>query len=473
MLDRIGSRLPSSLALYLIALTAIGVVLAFLKGLQDPDFFWHLATGELIATSGLPTVDPFSFTYGGPWTLHEWLGQLAIHALVTSIGPSWTLALFALLPPATLALLAGALARRQVPLLAIVAATTLCAGVLIPYVTIRPQVISWFLLAVLIALLMELRPTRTWPLLAVPPLFVLWANTHGVYVIGLGVMGLFSVFTILGWTELRQRRWAVAAAGIGALLASAITPAGLEGLLYPLRYVDAGDWGLANIPEWQSPNFHDLVQLPLLVLIIGLAVLGGSGVPGWLRTIAYLSLVGALLANRNAPLAAVASLPALAFGFATKLSRSSVAVEPARRVIEAVAVVVILIGAVVALPSTSGAAGVVLTRYPAAAVEIIREDPDVRVVAEYGWAGYLIGELADEGMRVFVDGRNDMYPDHILDAYSAIRAADEGWSTIVDEFDVDLLLFPPDAPIVRGPAQLEGWCELYRDDRQVLLARDC
>lgn len=473
MLDRIGRRLPSSLALFLIALTAIGVVLAFLKGLQDPDYFWHLATGELIATHGLPTVDPFSFTYGGPWTLHEWLGQLTIHWLVASVGPSWTLALFALLPPATLAVLAVALARRQVPQLAILVATTLCAAVLIPYVTIRPQVISWFLLAVLIALLMEIRPTRTWPLLAVPPLFVLWANTHGVYVIGLGVMCLFTVLTLLGWTGLRQRRWAVAAAGIGAVLASAITPAGLDGLLYPLRYVDAGDWGLANIPEWQSPNFHDLVQVPLLGLIIGLAVVGGPGVPGWLRTIAYLSVVGALLANRNAPIAAVASLPALAFGLARSLPQPGAATEPARRVIEAIAVVAIVIGAAVALPSTAGAGGVTLTRYPSAAVEIIRDDPDVRIVAEYGWAGYLIGELADDGMHVFVDGRNDMYPDHILDAYSSIRSAGDGWSTIVDEYDVDLLLFPPDAPIVRGLAQLEGWCDLYRDDRQVLLARDC
>ncbi|MGH2385581.1 MAG: hypothetical protein ACRDGB_11115 [Candidatus Limnocylindria bacterium] len=473
MLDRIGRRLPSSLALFLIALAAIGVVLAFIKGLQDPDYFWHLATGELIATRGLPTIDPFSFTYGGPWTLHEWLGQLTIHGLVASIGPTWTLALFALLPPATLAVLAGALARRQVPLLAIVVATTLCAAVLIPYITIRPQVVSWFLLAVLIALLMEMRPTRTWPLLAVPPLFVLWANIHGVYVIGLGVMGLFTIFTLLGWTELRERRLAVAAAGIGAVLASAVTPAGLEGLLYPLRYVDAGDWGLANIPEWQSPNFHDLVQLPLLVLVIGLAVFGSSAAPGWLRAIAYLSVVGALLANRNAPLAAVATLPALAFGFARTLPRPGVAADPARRVIEAVAVVGIVLGAVAALPSTTGAAGVTLTRYPSAAVDLIRADPDVRVVAEYGWAGYLIGELSDEGLRVFVDGRNDMYPDDILDAYSAIRSADTGWSAIVDEYDVDLLLFPPDAPIARGPALLVGWCEVYRDDRQALLARDC
>ena len=40
----------------------------------DPDFWWHLRTGELIVTSGLPSTDPFSWTAGGTaWVMHEWL----------------------------------------------------------------------------------------------------------------------------------------------------------------------------------------------------------------------------------------------------------------------------------------------------------------------------------------------------------------------------------------------------------------
>jgi hypothetical protein len=474
VLEAIGRRLPSPLALFFVALAGgVSIALAFLKGLQDPDYFWHLKTGELIATSGIPTTDPFSFTYGGEWTLHEWLGELLIYWLDRLVGPVGSLALFGLLPPAALAVAAFAARRFGAPTRAIVFGTLLAAAVLLPYVTVRPQAFSWLLLAVLISLLLGLRPGERRGLLALPLLFVIWANLHGLYVIGLGVLGLYAVATLLGRTPMAARPREVLGASVAAVLASAITPAGPAGLLYPLRYVDSGDWGLANIPEWQSPNFHDLVQLPLLVLILATALVAHRGPIGWLKILAYLSIAGALLANRNAPVAAVATLPALALGLANALPRN--AARPtrdagARRAIEAAVASLVAVGALLLLPAMPGARGVIHTRYPQAAVARLAEvQPASRVLAEYGWAGYVIAHLADSGTRVFVDGRNDMYPDEILAAYSTLLEAFPGWVELLERHRVDAILFPPDATLVKGIAQAEGWCEQYRDARQVLL----
>ncbi|HEX2987996.1 MAG TPA: hypothetical protein VHS06_07485, partial [Chloroflexota bacterium] len=60
----------------------------------DIDFWWHLKTGELIATTGtIPTADPFSYTVPGrPWIAHEWLWELAIY-LIYSRGGYMTAAL--------------------------------------------------------------------------------------------------------------------------------------------------------------------------------------------------------------------------------------------------------------------------------------------------------------------------------------------------------------------------------------------
>jgi hypothetical protein len=463
-----------SLGAYLIGFAALAVALAFFKGLQDPDYFWHVRTGELVASSGIPSTDPYSFTYRGPWTLHEWLGQLAIYHVVRLLGPTGALAVFALLPPLAVGLLAIVLARRGVPTRAIVAATLLCGAVLIPYVTVRPQVISWVFLAALVALLVGLRPARVWLLAALPPFFAVWANVHGLYVVGLGVLAVFIVFTLAGRTSLAGSRVAVVAAGVVSGLASAITPAGIPGLLYPLRYVDSGDWGLANIPEWQSPNFHDAVQLPLLALIILLMVVDKKGAPGWLRAVAYLSVAGALLANRNAPVAAVACLPVVAMALGrVEFFRRGSAADWRRRGIETAAAALVVVSVLMVLPTSAGAQGVVLRRYPAAAVDELAEIRDVRVVAEYGWAGYVIHELASSGGLVFVDGRNDMYPEEILDQYSQVRAGEPGWNSVVDAANANALLFPPDAPIVRGVAQADGWCEAYADAKQVLLLRSC
>jgi hypothetical protein len=469
VLARLDRRVPP-LTPFFLAFIPVAVLLAFLKGLQDPDYFWHLKTGDVILSSGLPSRDPFSFTYGGPWTLHEWASETLIAWLDRIVGPTASLALFALCLPLAFALLAASARSLEVTRRGVILGVVLCGAVALPYATVRPQALSWLSLAVLMALLLRLRPERPLLLVAMPVLFGVWANVHGLYVIGLGVFGVYVLATLLHDTAMSERRGLVVATFLVSLLAAGLTPAGLEGLTYPLRYIDAGDWGLANIPEWQSPNFHDLVQVPLVLLIAVLVVVprphGGTR---WLLAVAVLAVIGALVANRNAPVAGVLCFPYLAWALSSPAQAARGAPRGARAVELALALV-IGVACAAAVPSTSGWSGVSLVRYPATGISTLRAvNPDVRLVAEYGWAGYAIDELYDEGGRVFVDGRNDMYPESILDAYTVIRNADSGWDSILAEYRADALLFPPDAPIVRGIAQADGWCEAYRDSRQVLL----
>ena len=63
------------------------------------------------------------------------------------------------------------------------------------------------------------------------PLFVLWANLHGLYVIGLGVVGVYLLFTLAGRTPMSPARGWVLASLVGAIGASMLTPAGPIGIL--------------------------------------------------------------------------------------------------------------------------------------------------------------------------------------------------------------------------------------------------
>jgi ketosteroid isomerase-like protein len=65
------------------------------------------------------------------------------------------------------------------------------------------------------------------------------------------------------------------------------------------------------------------------------------------------------------------------------------------------------------------------------------------------------------------------YQPQVMADYLAIVDADPGWQRLMDAYDPDVLLLSPDATVVKGPAQDAGWCEAYRDERQVLLLRDC
>jgi hypothetical protein len=279
-------------------------------------------------------------------------------------------------------------------------------------------------------------------------------------------------------------RWWAVLGFAAAVAGTALTPSGPAGILYPLRYVEGGDWGLANITEWQSPNFHEPAHLPLLAFMVAVAFFGRRGVPSWLTLLAYAGIAVALLALRNAPVAAIIGLPALAIGLNTSLDAwrprrivRSARTATARRLIEAATVAVVLVvGLVMLIPADPRAAiaANIEAHHPVQSVDLLlARDPGARVVAEYGWGGYVIGRMYHAGGRVMVDGRNDMYDESILEDYGHIREADAGWVDIADRYHVDALLFPPDKPITKGPAEDAGWCEAYRDDNEVLYLRTC
>ena len=481
--DRIA--LPGPVTIHVAVLGVLLVCAFFLKGPWDPDFYWHAKTGELIAAGQFPRTDPFSFTWGGrPWTLHEWLSELITYWLVEGLGYMLALVVFALLPPIAIGILAFALQRLGLRTLAVVAATSLAALLLIPYASIRPQEVSWVFFAAQMALLLHLSPDRQRWLLGLVPMYVLWANLHGLWVVGLAVLLVYALLTVVGLTPMSgARRWALAMVPL-AMLGTLFTPEGPALLLYPLRYVDAGDWGMANITEWQSPDFHDPAHWPLLGFMAAAAIFGRWRVPWWMTIICYLGIAMTLLALRNGAVAAIIGAPAIAVGIDSALRdwrptprEHSPRMARRRRILELVmGAVVAVAGFVIFMPRDPALATQqsIERELPVQGVQVLKDRiPDGRILAWYGWGGYVGGHMYDLGGRVFVDGRNDMYDQSILEDYNRVRGADEGWEAIADRYDVDALLFPPNEPIAKGPADSAGWCEAYRDDNEVLFLRSC
>ena len=477
--------LPHPLVIHVIVLGIVLYASYLRKGPWDSDFYWHLPTGRLIAEGMFPRTDPYSFTWGGmPWTLHEWLGELFLFQLVDKLDYMGAVYVYGLIPPITVAILVFALHKLGLRTAAVIGASTLSALLIIPYATIRPQAVSWIFFALLIGGLIHLRPERArWTLLLVP-LFIAWANLHGLWVIGLVVLVAYAAMTLAGMTPMsRAKGWALAMIPL-AMLGVVFTPEGPALLLYPFRYVDSGDWGLANITEWQSPDFHDPAHIPLLIFIGAIAIFGRWRVPWWMSILAFMGIAMTLLALRNGPIAAIIGVPALAVGMDAALHdwrptvrTFSPRVAVQRRMLEVgLAVIVAVAGWIIlAPPDPAGAVRASIEReLPVQGVELLRERvSDGRIATWYGWGGYVIGEMTDDGARVLVDGRNDMYSEGILNEYNRVKNAEPGWEAIIDGYDVDALLFPPSEPITKGPAEDAGWCEAFRDDNEVVYLRSC
>jgi hypothetical protein len=398
---------------------------------------------------------------------------VAIAAIVDSSGPTVLLAIFGGVAALGVGVVAEAMRRDGARMAAIVPLAVLVAAAMLPQVTARPQVVSFALGGAVIAVLVRARPEKhlLWLL---PPLFLLWANVHGFFIVGLGVGAVYLGATLVGRTPMAARPVPVLGAAVGSLIASALTPSGPGGILYAATFGDTGDWGARNIAEWQSPNFHDPQFLPFLALIVVMLLAGTRRSPGWMSVIALVGMAMGLVAIRTVGMAALLMLPATAASISVALGPSRVPrPDTGRRMLE---LSVALMGAavLVGLAVSRGPVQVDERSLPVGGVDVLKAvEPDARVLAAYGWGGYVISELYPDGGRVFVDGRMHKYAPDVIEDYDAIVTADPSWQDKLDQYGVDAILLKPEAVLVKGIAQADGWCEAYRDEAQVLLLRDC
>ena len=217
-----------------------------------------------------------------------------------------------------------------------------------------------------------------------------------------------------------------------------------------------------------------------MLLILAVLANGMRATPGWLNVLAILGVLGALLATRNVPIAGLVTMPTLILGLSDRLPARATppaSVQTGRRMMEIGLATTVLVATAIILPRLPAVAGdeVIPRSFPVAAVDRLADlQPNARVFAEYGWGGYVIYRLYDEGARVFVDGRNDMYDEPILEAFVAIRNAEPGWEAILERYGgVDAILVPPAAALARAGSASREWCVAHADEVATLLLRDC
>src|SRR5712691_2037307 len=189
---------PVVLALALTVLTVLTVRNRF----NDPDLWWHLKTGQIIwTTHSIPSADLFSFTAANhAWIAHEWLSEVAIFAAYQAGGYAG-LMLWLCVWPSTLFILVYAVCSLYSG-----NAKVAFLGAMLGWffgtigLAIRPHILGYVCLA-LELLIVHLARTRDrrwfWSL---PPLFAVWANCHGSFVLGIMVLAIY-----LGCSFVRMR----------------------------------------------------------------------------------------------------------------------------------------------------------------------------------------------------------------------------------------------------------------------------
>lgn len=467
--------------LFVIALYAMAV-----RETLDPDMWWHLRTGEYILQRGIPRHDIFSFTVpNNEWITHEWLSEVMMWGVYRLGGLPLLLVAFAALTALTFWLVYSCCEGR--PYLA--AFVTLLAALASAIVWgARPQIFNLLLLALFVWLVERYRAqalTARW-LWLLPLLTAVWANLHSGYLLGVVLLGTYTVGMALdGWRQ--ADRWhrirPLALVTAASFLAAALNPNGVKLWVYP--FLTLGSRAMQTfIQEWQAPDFRQAVFWPfaaLLVLGVGSVLLSGTR-PSWTEALLFGgTAVAGLTSSRNIPIFAIVAAPIVARhlllaaeGTAVYPLVSGTATLPAATRLQAglnwLLLGLALLGAALwTVQTVSQNKAAIVQRYPVTAVDYLIEQgmAEAQGYNSYNWGGYLIWR----GLPVFVDGRADVYGDTFLFEYRRAFDGTDRWRQPLESYDVDYILIERDSALVAKLAQAAEWAQVYTDDLATIFVR--
>ena len=96
-------------------------------------------------------------------------------------------------------------------------------------------------------------------------------------------------------------------------------------------------------------------------------------------------------------------------------------------------------------------------RYPVATLAALDSEHRLgdRMLTTDAWADYVIYKYSPQ-QHVFFDDRYDMYPVAMVDVYDTILNLDPGWERLLDQYRINLVVWPNTGALVQGLAHLPG-----------------
>ena len=450
------------------------------------DLGYHLRAGEATLAAG-HWVDHDAFTstfFGAPWLNQNWLAQVALFGTWNLVGLHGLVVLNTLLFTAGFAILFGLCLRRgrgiRVGVIAVVASVLPA----IYNTAVRPQSFSWFLMAIVL-LILETSEGRHRLLWLLPPIFVLWANLHGAFAVGLAFLGIEAVSAVAGArrdpsakSRARPLLWITGFSALAAL----VNPWGWKVYGYVLD-IGADPTIRSAIEEWQPPTVADSAGLLFFVsAAVVVTALALSRTRPSLRDALRL-LMGAtlgLLAIRNGLWWAFAAGPALASLLAPLSKRLERDKDEPRSMNVAILALVAVIAlfaspwlrVVSPLVSEEGRS-LIKTGTPIQAARFLRAHRfEGNMLNTQGLGSFL--EFAAPQHRTFVDSRIEMFPPRLWSDYTLLMSANPGWEEIVEERAIGyaVLATRPRPPLVEALEASPDWDEVFSEAGVSIFRRD-
>lgn len=459
---------------------------------RPQDFWWHLRTGQIIVQTGaVPSVDLFTFTQAGqPWTNESWLWQAAYYLLYQAGNlPLLILAHALTITAGYLLIQRACLVAAGGNVRAAALATVATALLGIASWSLRPQAISFPFFALLVLIIERQRREGGRALWLLPPLFAVWANAHGAFVFGLGLLGIYALSCAA--VDLQRARrlgrptvtavLCLAACGLAAM----INPAGPMGTVdYVLGFFHSKTTINANM-EFLPISIREVdgvfffaITLPTLAL----AYRRRPAAPLYWAAAFIIFGVATLYIRRMSPWFGLAAGPILAAVFAAQPELAGRSPQQARRPLFNYILLAILCALVIAgwpwlrphLPlSEERRSFVSLHETPAQAVQTLCAmlPPGTRLLNDQSYGGYLA--WACPALPIFIDTRIELYPSQQWRDYFVMSQAAFGWEEKLEHYAVAAVLAgkQSQAGLLEALRQRAGWQPTYEDENTAIFVR--
>lgn len=469
------------------------------RPITDPDFWWHLKTGQhLVENRSIPHTDPFSTTrLGSEWVTHEWLSEIFMYSVYRALGYGGLIIVFSAI--ITAAFWIGYRRFSKFAGHPYVSGFALLLGAMAagPVWGVRPQMFSFLFASVYVVVLDDYaRDGKRRSLWWLVPLMILWVNMHAGFPVGLalilltivglaleGILSRAESFNII-WRRVRPLLLVGILCGAAVLL----NPHGARMYLYPIETLRSHAM-MKYIDEWLSPNFHELMFQPLLLLLFAtfsMLALSSKRVRLLHMVLLVATAAGALRSARNLPFFVLMAMPLLAehsWNWITAHRWGQWLTRPEKREVgsQVMLKIALNLALLVALPvivaavrvnhSVAKQSAAEAREFPAAAVEFMRaQKPPQPIFNEYGWGGYLIWKLYPD-YRVYIDGRADVYGDAFMEEFLLALGGATAWRETLDKYGVRTVLVKPQTALASLLRQEGEWQKVFEDQQAVIFVR--
>ncbi|OGI22561.1 MAG: hypothetical protein A2287_07370 [Candidatus Melainabacteria bacterium RIFOXYA12_FULL_32_12] len=474
---------------FYLTLILISYICAVIVNHPDNDLWARLAVGSLFfQTGGVLRHDIFAYTPTKDlWVDHEWGSGVIFYFFVDKFG-DWGLFLLKAILLLMIFVLLSKIIRLYIEknLHIEVFYFIFLAFSILPGIAnlLRSQIFTLLFFVFWIYILERVRRGENRLLWTLPVTMIIWANLHGGFVTGLGLLLIYALGEYLNKKDFLKYLWIL---GL-SILVTLINPYGINYWSYIL---DATTMSRSLIGEWMPVSlvdgpFHIINGVSihilsgfflflLLTLIVGIRLLINQTKADWVKilligitlylglkhqrhVVFFIFVVSGLLYHQYLALF-YSIFDLIKNKMGEKFSRYLVLSK------NMLVYVLIISACMFFVPTLPNKIAVKPIFYPVGAFEFIKQNNlSGNLATTYGWGSYALWKLYPQ-CKVLIDGRyEEVYPNDVYElAMNFSEHLNDNWYKFLDYFHTDIIVASKLKYLSDDLEILGGWKVVYED----------